>query len=265
MMSRKQQAAQAAKPIKKETPKRRYPVGKEPLYDNAFMAWEGHDGGLHWASTIDQVENLLIQWRGERDGLIRAGNLYPMPSILLDGKNRLRAVRDEFKSLKQKAVNEGRVPPEEPPMDLHDRRLQAEAQTDAARANVRLLEGMLKSLSEEEDKKRAILPKGPTGAGKLQGGKLCIVDGQRVSPSPDGILFIDEPRSPYNGLLVPDYRVHIVKPWLRQKGEFRERMEKFDLAKRHADEIGAAFAGKQPQKPPWPPIPKGVKLLEIKK
>ena len=64
-----------------------------------------------------------------------------------------------------------------------------------------------------EDSK--LLRYGPVGTGRIgEGNVLCILDGQTVKPNSEGILAIDDDRSPYNGMTVADYKAHLVLPWL---------------------------------------------------
>ena len=70
------------------------------------------------------------------------------------------------------------------------------------------------------------------------------IDGQRVSTNGDGVLFIDDPLSLYNGMPVEAYQQFVVKPFLTQRGARLRAIDRKNL-------------------PPWPdavPKPKAGKV-----
>jgi len=66
---------------------------------------------------------------------------------------------------------------------------------------------MLAKLEEKEDEKHQeeVLKHGLKETGRLLGGRLVSIDFQNVSMAPDGkTLYIDDPASPYDGMLIED-------------------------------------------------------------
>jgi len=152
------------------------------------------------------------------------------------------------------------------PPKLMERKLVAEAQLDVARSEIKRLKERLSDFDGEEDKKHRdeILKGGPIGSGKLQRGVLHILDGQHVGEGSDGLLFIDEPGSPYYGVSTAAYFESVVRPWKRRVAKYKAEKSKFDRLQMVAAQEGESFDGKMPKKPGWPPAPKDSKLVKTK-
>jgi hypothetical protein len=109
---------------------------------------------------------------------------------------------------------------------------------------------------------------------------LWEIDGQNLRLNRKKLLVIDDPRSPYHGMLAADYKTRVVKPWkiTRAKIENRKLAIQRDLARRgRDDEFRAEFSRlmddlyeKNPEwrdlftlklngKPAMPAWPEGVK------
>lgn len=111
----------------------------------------------------------------------------------------------------------------------------------------RVLVKRVSQIRETEDGE--VLHRGPRGCGVIFGGKLCKIDGQKVSEGEDGILRIDDKRSPYNGLPTTRYISDIVEPWkaARAKAD-RHRHQR-------AAALGKPVAALRHAGAPWPPMP----------
>jgi hypothetical protein len=258
------------------TSRRKYPVGKFPIYDFIFdreLSMSVISGGnsnfnTGWIEDAlrskSGVEGLLMKWKGDLNKqYVQSGQL--LPSKLLEAEQALQAVDDTFESMKQTAVNTGRPLPKVMPVDLLERKLKAEAKFDVVIDEIKKLEKKLSEFQEKETttKSKDILRNGPQGSGRLMGGILVEVDGQRVSKSEDGELYIAEPSSPYNGMLTSDYFQFIVHVWQKTKSSYKGAVRNFEKQRRAGQESGEKFTKEFPKKPAFPSIPKECKLVSL--
>ena len=65
----------------------------------------------------------------------------------------------------------------------------------------------------------AVLQYGPRGQGRLRDGILAEIDGQPCTQDTEGLFGLDCAKSPFHGMLVADYREHIVKVWGKAKNQ----------------------------------------------
>jgi len=63
------------------------------------------------------------------------------------------------------------------------------------------------------------LERGPEGHMVFKSDRVLSIDGQKVSYNKRGEPFIDDPNSPYNGVLLYKYRREVVAPYLKAKQE----------------------------------------------
>lgn len=63
------------------------------------------------------------------------------------------------------------------------------------------------------------LERGPEGKMVFQSDRVLSIDGQKVSYNKRGEPFIDDPNSPYNGVLLYKYRREVVAPYVKAKQE----------------------------------------------
>ncbi len=124
---------------------------------------------------------------------------------------------EEFERFKQQKVNLGYRPPTEMPSDMRERYEEALAELDVVKEEAcKIKSALLKwGKKKQEDSDRQVLYYGPIGHGK--GDPLREIDGQTVKQNKNGILNIDDHRSPYNKMRVVDYRERIVLPFIRQR------------------------------------------------
>jgi hypothetical protein len=206
---------------------RRYRVGEHPIYDINFDRRKA-GSAIFWpqrastettwiAAMLDDkagLERLLEIWRGDKDG-IYFDHGKKQTAILSNAERMLSDVEKQFEIEKQTAINKGRKPPKEMHPALDKKRLIAEANLDLVNGEIERLETLLKTATEKkvEEAKEKVLMHGPKGSGKMRGGILCELDFQKVEQDDKGILKINEPSSPYHGMLASAYFEQIVKPW----------------------------------------------------
>ena len=248
--------------------------GRQPSFDTVFwtknrvvseIAWiEGNDKGMVYNKNTSE-ESLAL-----------------MPLV----KEQLKELQKRFKRYQQQRVNEGHFRPAEMPNEMLNERLQLEARLDVYAEELNELKKRLKTFKEEEDQehKQLLLAYGVSGSGSLHDGTLVELDGQTVSLNSNNMLVINDPLSPYDGLLIADYRECISKPWriateklrnekaalsrkLISQGLYNEsfKTEWSELQKRiiEDDKLGDLFAIQLPNKPKIPKVPEHLKNYKI--
>ncbi len=152
-------------------------------------------------------------------------------SRVLRAQKVVEGIETEFKRRKQEAQSQGRTVPEEMPADLKEKLLQAEARLDTSMEEVDLVQKLLDEIEarEREEADALLLRYGPRGAGRLSGGVLAEIDGQRVGLNEDGEPQIQDERSPFNLMLVRHYREHLVLPFLRSRSGRSRTVRKENL------------------------------------
>jgi hypothetical protein len=96
-----------------------------------------------------------------------------------------------------------------------------------------------KSIADRNYKKgfgpvRAPLERGPEGRMVFKSDRVLSIDGQKVAYNKRGEPFIDDPNSPYNGVLLYKYRREVVGPYVKAKQEavMKAKEEKLAQAKK---------------------------------
>lgn len=81
---------------------------------------------------------------------------------------------------------------------------------------------------------KAPLERGPEGKMVFKSDRVLSIDGQKVSYNKHGEPFIDDPASPYNGVLLYRYRREVVAPYQKAKKEaiLKAKEEKLAQAKK---------------------------------
>ena len=179
---------------------------------------EEYDRVVEWEDGNDPGDNL---------GKIQAAKLA------------VEEIEQDFKAHQQRRVNLGYEPPKEMDASTQQKYDEALARLDVLLEERDRVAEKLKAFVEEEREKR-LLQHGPRGDGK--GDPLREIDGQFISIK-DERLVIDDKRSPYHGMSVPDYRKHVQEPWCKARKK-----------------AGKSFLTtvKKEQLPPWP---EGVKKV----
>lgn len=206
------------------TSKRRYKIGLNESYDRLFDDLRMHSPVLNEHTRTHSIEysgsfddktyivRMLLEWKGDKAGQWRR------ETSLLDSKLKILEshedkLKEKFTLYQTTQVNLGyRIPQEMLPEDqLID--LELQATRDVLTEEIGLLE---EALSKIDSRKKEIdtgniLKYGPVGSGRLHGGILVKIDGQKVSKNKKGELVIDEPSSPYNKMLIHRYRDMVLR------------------------------------------------------
>lgn len=254
--------------------RRRHKIGKFPVYDAEYDLQKGasvihnhrHDKGnvalAFWSES--GVRDLLKQWEGTEDGLYPdPGGPYHLVSHLKAAQDALAAVDSKFQNMIIAAQRSGRFPPETMPQELVIERLACEARLDVVQEEIDLLKKELARYAnrKQEEDDHLILPYGP--AGSTQGADPPrSVDGQKIEWNEElGHFVICCKKSPYDGMKLPNYYVHIVRVWRDEKNRlYREAHDKANdlessegARKKWAEEAHRLVTGIKT--PPWPPRP----------
>lgn len=208
------------------------------------------------------IESILRQLKGDERGLFfQPDATEPKWSYLKKAEERIKGINEEFKRLKQQKINEGRRPPKEMPAELQEQLLRGQAELDITLEEIEFLQKKLSNfvVSDQKELDDECLRRGPQGSGKLIGGLLVELDGQKVLPDDQGILRICDKRSPYNGLPTSDYFEHVVRPWHKIESKWRgEQTRLIRQARAIERDGGDPRHAPLPKRPPYPEWPANV-------
>lgn len=194
------------------------PIARYPIYNeevNKLMIesniLNGGSSGVPSAYTIlwDRNNTLdeLFKIEGDANGKYISEET-TSPCLKSQVQKLLDQIDSKFISYKESRIKQGYESPTEMPESLQTEFYRLRARMTVLDAESEELKKRLKSFDEpkkqEEDDK--VLMFGPLGAGKLQDGILVRIDGQKVTESKDGIMIINDQRSPYSGMSVVHYR-----------------------------------------------------------
>ena len=213
---------------------RRYQWGEQPVYDRKYETLKmmsavlnpvkrekigGPRGGDGTAEAADLRRKLNVL-----DGMDGLDDKYFDPSFSgqyqicnrVQAETNLALAEEALKRSRQNAVYNGQArtfaDAKGTPGD-RDRVLLCEATLDIVgeeidwlRTRIRALEAPLKAKHDAQ-----MLLYGPQGSGT----GLNSVDGQTIARLQDGRPYIDDPRSPFNRMLLVDYRQHVAHPYLK--------------------------------------------------
>ncbi len=219
--------------------KKRYDL-KHPHHDkyNEFYVKFQHESEILNAGreTHPSLQMIIFDKKNiETQVLIREGNnerqYYklnkPCDCHLKIYEDQLREVEYRFKSYQKSRVQQGYEQPKEWPPDLLVEKLRLEAKLDVCQGEVEILKRKLAELDSVVKKKEDsdVLAYGLICRGTFHGLNapndalirvLKEIDGQLISQLDDGTLYINDPRSPYDGMLVSDYR-RLAREWVLEK------------------------------------------------
>ncbi len=145
-------------------------------------------------------------------------------------KEDLEKVHVTFKGFLQSQVDQGNEPSDLWPPSLLEKRQLLEAQIEIRNEELTWLREKIEELKKEEalveETKVNFLANPITWppGGSLSNGILQSINGQKVTLNDDGILVINEPRSPYHGMLVWKFKAQIMGP-LGAEHRYRTRKE----------------------------------------
>lgn len=257
--------------------RRKYRVGDHPEYDRVFDIKNMESPILNPkatsimnATTVDQMNSreglniLLSEWRGDDSGFWNNGGV-KVPSKLKIAELAIKNIQLSFETRQQRQVNSGRAVSKKMPPDMLDELHRAEAVVDIHLSEIAALEKRLSELVAVSDQssKTKVLERGPGGSGQMKGGVLVLLDGQIIKQNSDGVLIIDDERSPYHGMETADYFEHIVKPWSAARDKLYTEL----CAKARIAVLAGAAPGSQITRalPPNPEWPENVKKVTLKK
>jgi hypothetical protein len=183
---------------------RRYEIGEKPIYDQQY------DFRLNQSAT-GSIGSKVDAQRRISEGQARAEQI----------QEEIEAINLKFENVKVTARREGRPEPAEMPQELRKERLELEAELDVIPEKAAQFEEILAKIEarEQAEQDAKILQYGPVGHGKLRDGILSMIDGQPIRVNRKGILIISCKKSPYDGMLVADYRLHIAAPFAKARAE----------------------------------------------
>ncbi|XWN36274.1 MAG: hypothetical protein ROO71_09960 [Balneola sp.] len=253
--------------------KPRYPDNKYQLYhqiykklvNNSIILNDKKRANDLYNSTalygIGECEGTLLELVGSRDGYyLRSNNWYK--ALIPIAKQTLKEVHKEFKRWQIEQVKKGYSleRPKEWQKELLEKRLKAEALYDVRLLEKKAIENRIKELKLKQEKERSkeILPNGTQGRIGYSGNRIIEVDKQKVSYS-NGIPFIDESQSPYNGMPIVYYR-DMCEQWKIDVGITAEQLRK------KRDEIYASDrkkAYKEGKEPPVVKLPVSGRSLPV--
>lgn len=177
-------------------------------------------------SDVPGLRSELYQLEGQpgKEGFYYHGDARKMKICALQALKQEFVELDRlFQMFRQTKTNEGYpTPPNE--TSAYPPELQKRLQTAQALESVRLeeLTWIKKALEKFENQKtaerdRGVLSYGCRQASSLRNGITHIIDGQLCAVNLAGSLIINDEQSPYDGMLVSDYRSVICKLWREQR------------------------------------------------
>ena len=255
---------------KKGKPKRdrRYPIQRFPIYDQTFdlkmkrspvLNKERRESDIRNAGMLLDVrecEKTLMQLVGNpnKDFHYLEADKW-VPALIPIAQLNLRKIHSAFKQWQKKQVLEGFAleKPTKWPNDLLEKRLKAEAILDVYRQEKKAVEIAIKAYNaeKEEKRKKKILEFGPQGKGlnhDPRSGHPWLVDGQKVGSNEEGIPFIDEPSSKYDGMPLVFYR-KMASAWREAQRQKSSNWRRIKVSK---DEM-----------PEWPENAKPISEIEL--
>ena len=249
--------------------RRRYKIGKYPLYDQTFdrlvdaslilnpTGSGANDvrnfGTISLRNSREGIKRLLMEYQGDNGSGFYIQNRREIPSKLKEAKHAIEAIKEKFAKLKQRAVNAGRYPPKKMDAELKELLLKAEAREDIIRAEIKRLQNGLENFPDEKTGElMPCLKYGCIGSSKNTGGICTIIDGQSVEPDEKGVLRIKDERSPFHGMRTADYFQSIVQAYNEQRAKLsnEHQIAVSQAVKENKDP--AAIAKKRPPLPGWP-------------
>lgn len=143
-------------------------------------------------------------------------------------RNKLKKVQQEFESYKQMEINTGNRPPKQWPPHLLEKREDAEAHLAVAEEELSWLKSKLEKVEAEAEKpaKEGGLFADPRtwSSSTTRDGIIDTVAGQKCAMNEEGILYITDESSPYQGMLVWKFKGEIALPMFREYSH-RQRAE----------------------------------------
>lgn len=215
--------------------KRKYlPIEKYPVYNGWVNKLQlessilngGSEKMISAYSTLWDKYNLEAELRvivGDTDGFHTKENGTKSISHIPFVQMRLKEINQAFKIYQRERQNKGYEKPTQMPKNLQDQFYEFEARFTVLHTEKETIETKLKQMKEAVQKtddskvlenglKCGFHNHGLNAADPEMMNTMKEIDGQMVNQLRDGTLYIDDSRSPYDGLSVPDYR-KLAKIW----------------------------------------------------
>jgi hypothetical protein len=254
---------------------KRYKTDMYEIYDRKFIQLRNESQILSGGNTRPGVHTILfdrnnlqgLKWEliGFKDGQYRHDEKWYNAKIPLL-KNQLAAIEEKFQGYIEQQINAGYDEPENMPIEMFNAKLIIECRLDIAQEELAKVEERLKTFVDKEDHTSddRVLRFGLMQSGRLQGGVLVELDGQRIGRNAEGLLIIADKRSIYHGLSVPEYRKLSVSWQVERKIDDAKYLEEYnDKARKEFKPLlryYASFGGAKPvPKSLLPKWPEGVK------
>lgn len=255
------------------------PISKYPVYNREFDRLRMASQILNAESIPNvhsifydrlNIEALLRQIVGDKDGLYKKEN-QPHIAYIPFIKKRYNEIEAEFVLRQKLRVNSGYEKLAVMPEDLQEAKFKTEAQEDILLEEKELLEQRLKTFVDiiQKTSDDSVLANGLRCSGSFHGIGTSYyhpeiaraeIDGQMISQLDDGTLYIDDNRSKYDGMSLPDYR-KLAKQWVydRMKADADLLLRMQAEAKEKGEPIPRStgrFFSSQVSKSELPPFPK---------
>jgi hypothetical protein len=248
---------------------RRYKIGENPDYDQIFDRKESQSDLLHPAAMpsvhslfINRVNLLALKYEllGDEKGRFIDHWGTTLKATIPALQERLNALDAEFDAWKKQVRSEGKTLPAAMTPEKQAEKTLCEALLDVRNLELEYIQNLLDNYVEIEDKSsdEAVLKNGPAGAAQLKNSTIVMLDGQQCAVNEDGIPFINDERSRYNGMSTASYYRDIVSVWQKQRRENQKQIEKEIREGKLIRE--KTSRGKLLGNAPWPPLPEGTKL-----
>lgn len=163
------------------------------------------------------IESLLRSIKGDDNGYYQKANYSKNRAFLPQLNDKLFDLQDRFDQINLDRINHGFLAFVKLPDDLQEQKYKLDAKVDITLEEIEFLELKLKVFTDKVQKRddSAVLQRGLTCCSRNWGSLtkdpdlmnvMKEIDGQDVAMHPKGFLIIDDSRSPYDGMSLPDYR-----------------------------------------------------------
>jgi len=227
--------------------RRRYlPIGTEPLYDSAYDRLKLNSyifndekrsrliekaGDLK--NDVGRIGSEISQLEGRTEdpdkGCYYSGeNFSPIPAIIPTLEAQKAEIEAEFAKHQQQQINRGFQKPETMPPTIHERYVICLAKLDISTLELMVLKDNLNTAIEARTGLKAgeVRPfRIGRGMGKLRGGILVELDGQKCEKDAEGTIRIIDPNSPFNGILAYEYS-RLYKEWSQANDKLNRKLDK---------------------------------------
>jgi hypothetical protein len=215
--------------------------------------------------TRDNLEGHLAEIEGNENGEYLkngAGAVAVIPYL----QSKIREIEKRFTEYKDLQVKQGYSMPEVMPNQMLNEFYLLKAQLTVLQAEADELRKRLQVCKDEEQKEEdsKVLQYGLVGWASFHTDPrllniLKVIDGQRITLTEEGLLIINDKRSPYSGMAVADYRALCKTFYNQQQQKEKENFKQFqEQCKAEGKPIPRQEPARAPRKvsraslPPWP-------------